>query len=133
MINFNTHLKLSNKKLTFFSFDTPNSNMNKFKNVFFFVSVKFPYKCFALIFQYFYCQFQYASLGDVFLILIGACSAIIQGSSFPILSIIFGQMTNSFIQQATVVSFLFYFTCYNKKMKYFIYKIIFSVRKKSLL
>lgn len=45
--------------------------------------------------------FQYASLKDVFLILIGALSAIIQGSSFPILSIIFGQMTNSFIQQAT--------------------------------
>ncbi|XP_060833703.1 ATP-dependent translocase ABCB1-like isoform X3 [Rhopalosiphum padi] len=48
--------------------------------------------------------FRYASKADVVLMSIGVICSVIHGSSFPVLALVFGQMTNVFIQQASVTS-----------------------------
>ncbi|CAI6347628.1 unnamed protein product [Macrosiphum euphorbiae] len=48
--------------------------------------------------------FRYASKGDVVLMSIGVICSVIHGSSFPVLALVFGQMTNVFIKQASVTS-----------------------------
>ncbi|KAL5234824.1 hypothetical protein ACI65C_002234 [Semiaphis heraclei] len=48
--------------------------------------------------------FRYASKGDVVLMSIGVICSAIHGSSFPVLALVFGQMTNVFIKQASVTS-----------------------------
>ncbi|XP_060871148.1 ATP-dependent translocase ABCB1-like [Metopolophium dirhodum] len=48
--------------------------------------------------------FRYASKGDVVLMSIGIICSVIHGSSFPVLALVFGQMTNVFIKQASVTS-----------------------------
>ncbi|XP_025418287.1 multidrug resistance protein 1-like [Sipha flava] len=48
--------------------------------------------------------FRYASKGDVALMCIGIICSALHGSSFPVLALVFGQMTNTFIKQASVSS-----------------------------
>ncbi|XP_050434282.1 ATP-dependent translocase ABCB1-like [Adelges cooleyi] len=48
--------------------------------------------------------FRYASKGDVALMFIGILFSAIHGSSFPILALVFGQMTNTFIKQSAVAT-----------------------------
>jgi len=47
-------------------------------------------------------QFRYASRTDVVLMSIGIICSAIHGASFPVLALVFGQMTNTFIKQAAV-------------------------------
>jgi hypothetical protein len=44
-------------------------------------------------------KFRYARCSDLLLIAIGTMFAVLHGASFPILAIIFGQMTNTLIVQ----------------------------------
>nr|CAD7256374.1 unnamed protein product [Timema shepardi] len=48
--------------------------------------------------------FRYASRGDVCLMVVGLVFSVLHGASFPVLALVFGQMTNTFIVQATHVS-----------------------------
>lgn len=43
-------------------------------------------------------QFRYASTWDKFLILCGTLFSVVHGAGWPVLSIIFGQMTNTFLR-----------------------------------
>lgn len=45
--------------------------------------------------------FRYASKAEVVLMSIGVICSVIHGSSFPVLALVFGQMTNVFIKQAS--------------------------------
>nr|CAD7393557.1 unnamed protein product [Timema cristinae] len=45
--------------------------------------------------------FRYASRGDVCLMVVGLVFSVLHGASFPVLALVFGQMTNTFIVQAT--------------------------------
>ncbi|XP_076306500.1 ATP-dependent translocase ABCB1-like isoform X1 [Tachypleus tridentatus] len=44
--------------------------------------------------------FRYASLLDKFLIILGSLFAFVHGAGWPMLALIFGEMTNTFVQQA---------------------------------
>jgi hypothetical protein len=44
-------------------------------------------------------KFRYARCTDLLLIAIGTTFAVLHGASFPILALIFGQMTNTLIVQ----------------------------------
>ena len=45
-------------------------------------------------------QFRYSSIRDKFLLLLGVICAILSGTAFPIVMLIFGQLTDAFIDQA---------------------------------
>jgi len=44
-------------------------------------------------------KFRYARCSDLLLIAIGTIFAVLHGTSFPILALIFGKMTNTLIHQ----------------------------------
>ncbi|XP_026274262.1 ATP-dependent translocase ABCB1-like isoform X2 [Frankliniella occidentalis] len=48
--------------------------------------------------------FRYASRRDKLLMFVGLLFATVHGASFPVLALVFGQMTNTFILQSTVTS-----------------------------
>lgn len=53
---------------------------------------------------YLWFQFRYATRRDKLLMLVGLLFAAVHGASFPVLALVFGQMTNTFILQSTAVS-----------------------------
>lgn len=53
-----------------------------------------------------YPQFRYASVRDVILLFIGTVCAILNGTGFPIVMLIFGQLTDAFIDQSISAAFV---------------------------
>ena len=50
-------------------------------------------------------QFRFASAWDIILLFIGIISAVLNGVGFPVVMLVFGQLTDGFIDQAITASF----------------------------